>query len=298
MHHFKCPNCGRNFGSILKKRWTCPYCRRNYNLVIVNRRKKDKLYTDEIDLESRLAERLKHRRMGIGRNKNKVSYARFFMTDPADVGFVEEEPIEDLDDDTWEPPARSYNINMRLTTGLFRMSCRNINLIAFNQAMTKQRSQLITGVAGREPCCDVMGLAIHGSGKVSAAQYAKSQGKWPELFINKNTKDAKQRPEWCHLIADSLGGPTVADNLVAASYGANTYMAVIEALLKGRTALRVTATAYCSADHFAELIVYTIEYKNQSITFNIDGRNYHFTIDDMTDVQNRVNAWMKQHRVP
>ncbi|NYZ13295.1 hypothetical protein HL658_12100 [Azospirillum sp. RWY-5-1] len=266
--------------------------------MIVTRRKKDQLYKDEVDLESRLAERLKLRRMGLGRKKKKVSYAKFFMTDPADVGMVEEEPMEDLDDDTWEPPARSYNINMRLTTGLFRMTCRMINLIAFNQAMTKERSQLITGVAGREPCCDVMGIAINGKGKVSAAHYASSVGKWPDLLISKKTKDPKQKPEWCHLIADSLGGPTAADNLVAASYGANTYMAVIEALLKGHTALRVTVKAYCSADHFAELIVYKIDYNHHSISFDIDGRNYNFTIDDMKDVQDKLNAWLKQHKVP
>lgn len=299
MFHYRCPSCKRHFCSQIFKKWTCPSCKSNDKLKLATRRQKDKIYKDEIDLTSQLANRIGKNKAKMARKAQAKSYARFFEVDSEDEEIVDNgEPEVDLDD-LWEPEVHTYDINMRLTSGLFRAQCRQFDPSMYDQALIKRKSQLVAGTAGRQSCCVVMGAEILGKGTISAAGYAKMVNKWPDPPSIFEPKDAKSRPEWCHLIADSLGGPTEHENLVSASYGANTYMAVIEAMIKGHTGLLITVEAYCSATHFAEFIVYTIQPRNSSayIRYTIDGRNYRFTKDDMTDVQNELDRWMKQHKV-
>jgi hypothetical protein len=106
--------------------------------------------------------------------------------------------------------------------------------------------------------------------------------------------------EWCHLIADSLGGPTVATNLVAASYGCNTEMNVIEHRIQGRTELSVEVIAHCNASDNAEMIVYTVRYPLHLPIFtrNIDGKNQDFTQQDHDDLVGALNDWFRAVGLP
>jgi len=111
--------------------------------------------------------------------------------------------------------------------------------------------------------------------KVSAYTWA-NWGQNPATRGMRYTVDKKRSLEWCHLIADSLGGPTHADNLVAASYGANTFMMTIEEQLNAKSTLNVQVTVTCSGDHVAEFIYYTVKKGNASRMWIIDGRNDNF----------------------
>lgn len=97
--------------------------------------------------------------------------------------------------------------------------------------------------------------------------------------------------EWCHLQAASLGGDTTANNLVSASYAANSYMMSIEMLLINRSDLALTVTAYCTDDSCvsAEAIRYRV-YKGsrQVLDELIDATAQHFSKDDMEQVRERV----------
>lgn len=100
--------------------------------------------------------------------------------------------------------------------------------------------------------------------------------------------------EWCHLVADSLGGDTSADNLVAASYAANTFMLTIESRLQSKSALQVEVTARCSKDNCAELILYKIiRQDGKEQTWRIDARNDNFSEDDWDKYSIEVDDFLK-----
>ena len=125
---------------------------------------------------------------------------------------------------------------------------------------------------------------------ISAAKFSK-RGK-------KFYQGSKTHYEWCHLVGDSLGGDTTGTNLVAGSYGCNTYMATIEKLLIGKTELVIKVTALCNNEHVAEFIRYEIWPLGKSKathlkSFMIDAANFYFTTADMVEVQNDLIIWLK-----
>jgi hypothetical protein len=100
--------------------------------------------------------------------------------------------------------------------------------------------------------------------------------------------------EWCHLVADSLGGPSEPSNLVAASFSANTYMAALEALLKGQSALSLSVTAHCSAPNLGEWIFYRIRHRQSGKSYDeaIDARASGFNAANLTSVQTNLQRWL------
>lgn len=114
----------------------------------------------------------------------------------------------------------------------------------------------ILGNAGRIQGKPVMGL--------TAVEAAANAGR--NLDRPRCGKEGTFQPvawEWCHLVADSLGGASVTHNFVAASFCCNTYMGVIEGFLTGRGDLAVQVTSYGPAGAVADWIVYEI-YKLQN----------------------------------
>jgi hypothetical protein len=82
---------------------------------------------------------------------------------------------------------------------------------------------------------------------------------------------SKNYYEWCHLLADTLGGACDSKNLVAAHYAVNTYMLSIESHLKAKD-YKVNVTAYCKHTDIADYIDYQIwTSPTKSVTVRIDG---------------------------
>ena len=137
-----------------------------------------------------------------------------------------------------------------------------------------------------------MGVYIKGKGVVSAWKWANRGSKPYRL-------KPKESEEWAHLIADCFGGETDADNLVAASFAANSFMNAIEMKLlefNGRGNVILSAIAYCSKPHVAEFITYSLSSASSSIkalAYLIDATNRHFTKDDWGEIQGEVEQWLK-----
>ncbi|CAO3429811.1 hypothetical protein [Azospirillum doebereinerae] len=168
-----------------------------------------------------------------------------------------------------------------------RMACRDISTVIVNPFLQKKMTSVITGVAGRLGTNAVMGAFLYKKGTVSASKVSGGA----KFILGGKTHD-----EWCHLIGDALGGPTTGENLVAGSYGANTYMACLEKLLKGRTEIELKVVAHCNTAHVAEYIEFTPKLRSNTakkIKFTIDAKNYYFTEQDAKDQQKILSDWMK-----
>lgn len=293
MPHYICPECGRKYFSAVTKNPNCKYCPANYALLDTSasggpkdplklrisikkpalnenrRRRKTKASHDELNMDLATFERLK---------RVSAQAAEQFDWDAA----IDHDHV-DLDDPDYEPPARSFNVDMRLTNGA-RMSCRALKDVIYDARFDKVQEEDIGAVQHRPVSTNAaMGTHICGKGTVSARKVSKRGAVYHP--------GGKGHDEWCHLLADSLGGPTAADNLVAGSYGANTHMAVLENLLKGRTDLRVRVTAHCSADHVAEMIHYEVAFRVdplKSVEFWMDATNFDFTKEDMEEEQKKL----------
>jgi hypothetical protein len=187
------------------------------------------------------------------------------------------------DDPDWAPPP-TYTIAQRLTTGTACRTCRQQYPNCPNDLL-KSRSLNIESPAARDNQNKIMGG--------SAWKHVDPKG-------TPFSEDRFNSFEWCHLIAASLGGPTVKDNLVAASFACNTEMNVIERCLQGRTELRLVVRAHCARKDVAEMIEYQVVYKNQSSPFIrwIDGTNTAFTKHDLDQLETLVQKWLKDMNVP
>jgi hypothetical protein len=199
-----------------------------------------------------------------------------------DEGALIESDDEEMEDDEPWAPSPAYNIGMRLTNGL-RRACRAV--YPQNNVYLKTQNGRIGPSPGRANQNTVMGI--------EAWRHVDSNG---TPYAN----NPKNSFEWCHLIADSLGGGTVAGNLVAASYGCNTEMNVIEHRIMGRTELALTVAAHCNREHVAEMIVYTVSHNNRNPVFQrmIDGTNQNFTQQDADDLIAELNNWFRTMGLP
>jgi hypothetical protein len=273
MPHYKCPNCKKHYFSAVIRNATCKYCSGNYPLRRYLARKKDSAYVDECDMDGLLYKRPKR------------NVKRKFSTKQLQEFCVNNQ--QDLDDADWEPKARNFNLNMRLTeSGKNNMIQRSVNNVVVIPLFKKSMTKRITKAAGRHTTGAVMGSHICGKGTISASKV--SSGK-------KYSRGAKDYDEWCHLIGDALGGATIAKNLVAGSYSANTFMAVLEILLKGETALELNVWATCYKEHVAEFIYFQVQLvkdTNKNITFTIDAKCRYFTAKDMHEQQNILITWL------
>lgn len=189
----------------------------------------------------------------------------------------------DSDDDYLPQPDRPYNIRMRLTQGAYRARGHHDRDAGCVQRMAGS----ILGTAGRLDLNRVMGRHM---GPPTPSNYPA----WRHVGAPSYAVDRFSSCEWCHLIADSLGGPSEPRNLVAASFCANTYMAAVETLLKGQSALSLTVTVHCSAPYLGEWIYYRIDHRSsgQSYDVSIDARADGFCARDLRDVQTALQTWL------
>lgn len=224
-----------------------------------------------------------------GKNKRAAVINRKRFPDPIDSDDDDDDQVgtaDDDDDDDFAPtPDHAYNIRMRLTPAPYsgRASCTS------DSSLTLKVRRQIQATAGRLDLNKVMGKHFK---KPSPSAYPA----WKHAGTTSYKKDKFSSSEWCHLVADSLGGPSDSSNLVAASFSANTYMAALEALLKGQTGLMVDVTVLCSFDHIADMIVYRLEDRHSSsraFEAKIDGAASGFSASDLSTVQRDLQSWLK-----
>lgn len=319
MPHYLCPECNRKYFSTIDSNANCKFCPANWRLTQAGvkpneievfdktkpkmgtyisptnpfnpieryqrpelmpnrRRKKVKASIDEVDIGGALFSRPQRnsvQRLSSDELKNCFDNGQ-----------------QDLDDHDWEPPARSFNLGMRLTpSNKGRYSCRDPKTVLINPVYTKTKIAQISAPAGRKKTDAVMGAYICKKGTISASKVSGG----------KKFRCCKDHDEWCHLIGDALGGPTTYDNLVAGSYGANTFMAVLEKLLQGKTSVELTVTAECSIQHVAEFIHFSVcpmSSKSNNYMVTIDAKCYEFTQEDMNSEQTKLEGWMKSAGIP
>jgi len=210
------------------------------------------------------------------------------LDDPKDP---DDEP-EDLSDDE-SLPSEEFNISMRYSAGGgFDMT----RVIAVATAKKFTPWTGITAAAGRSSTSAQFGGE-------SADKHAARH-----LSGHKATKPmAGSRFEWCHLIADSLGGPTAQDNLFCGTYYANTAMLCIESLLRGKTHLEIQVEVDVRANtHAGEKITYRIRRKStQGNTKRVKSTPFETVIDALatgcnngaaTALRKKVRTWLAQHQ--
>lgn len=198
--------------------------------------------------------------------------------------------ISNPDDDEYAPPAR-FNPKLRLTRGS-RKTLRSqyshdttLTKVVGRMQITSSHTRSISSTNQNA----VMGSLIVGTGKTLSA--------WRHAGRTDYLKDRYKSAEWCHLVADCLGGPTSHTNLVAASFAANTEMMAIENLLMGKTAFQVRVEARCQTAHVAERILYYVYCKkSHHWLWEIDGRNDDFTQEDLDEVRDSLKDYLGSHK--
>ena len=109
--------------------------------------------------------------------------------------------------------------------------------------------------------------------------------------------------EWCHIIADSLGGPTVAANLFCGTFHCNTAMLCIENILRGKTHLEVQiAVEICTTTYIGLLVTYRVRKKksgqdkkrlNAVFEKQIDALATGCTAQDGTELSGDLKKWLR-----
>ena len=239
---------------------------------------------------ARLEGRARTQRASVKRGQKFAENRRLAMArqrqqdDSSGEDSSDEEEDDDQDDVDYAPkPEHSYNIRMRTTSKTYSYRAS----FTYDSSCVLQYHGDIRATAGRLALNSVMGryLGIPSPSNLPAWQHAGTV----RYSVNK-----AQSSEWCHLVADSLGGPSVPQNLVAASYSANTYMAALEVLLKGQTDLAVEVKVRCSQPHVAEYIYYRILHRKRAKLYQveIDGRADGFSDADLDRVQVALQSWL------
>lgn len=215
-------------------------------------------------------------------------------------------PADDAgaEDDSEYVAKTQFNPAMRLTDDGTNATCRSraamLMLCQHTLTMTVAPPHLVTAAAGRIDTGSTMARYLKVGRPALATYRTLSAYTWANWGLHPPTRGRaytafpKLSLEWCHLVADSLGGPTVGANLVAASYAANTCMLAIEQQLHARTTLHVEVTVYCSSENVAEFLDYKIIRPNAAhLTITIDARNDCFTRADYATVGQQVASFLR-----
>jgi hypothetical protein len=206
-----------------------------------------------------------------------------------EVGMVDDPDEDEQEDVNYVGESHTYNIRMRLTPGPYQ--ARPTGGIVDSNAVLTMINRPITGTAGRGNLNDIMGKYLS-----PVTVLTKDYSAWRHVGGPPYNQKTKFRSfEWCHLVADSLGGESIPKNLVAASFCANTFMAALEAMLKAQSALSLSVTVECTSPHAADFIKYVITHpaKQKSITFDIDALAMGFSALDLTKYQTELQQWLK-----
>jgi hypothetical protein len=105
--------------------------------------------------------------------------------------------------------------------------------------------------------------------------------------------------EWCHMIADYLGGATKKENLSCGGKHANTHMEVIEHHLMGRTEFEVSVEVQERENTcFAEYLIYRGRSRGAPPEWSaqIDSISAGFSLEDKQKVDTELGLWIRMHK--
>ncbi|MCF7749282.1 hypothetical protein KQ945_00890 [Bacillus subtilis subsp. subtilis] len=217
--------------------------------------------------------------------KRSLPPVEYFVDEEEDDGPVVSKPIkrQKAQDDDWAPPEQ-YTPAMRFTRQSMETNLRKKAPTGLTLKHVAQ-SKITAAVYGERSKCTNTPM-----GKVSAWSHAKKHG---APNAGRYTPASQNHYEWCHLQGVSLGGYTLASNLVAGHYALNTYMSVVEEHLRGKTAFAVDIQVHCSAPDVADFIVYAIyrdHDKKLMKKLNMDGRMKCFSALDRIRVKQDLKS--------
>ena len=293
--HFRCVPCKRVYAlqadanRSVKSRAPTPDCRSCNQPTSASGFGARKLRSGAILLTaaalSRTAGRMRQAAVRTAAKRDALVSARRAAQRRGDQDSSDESDEELLDDDDEFLPTPNvpFNIRMRLTQAPYVARSH----YSHDAGCVLMATRSIYNTAGRLDLNLVMGKHM---GHPAPRNYPA----WRYVGSTAYSINRFDSSEWCHLVADSLGGPSEPGNLVAASFSANTYMAALEALLKGQSALSLTVTAHCSAPNLGERIFYRIHHRQSGKIYDqtIDARAPGFNAANLTNVQTNLQAWL------
>jgi len=232
------------------------------------------------------------------RTSQRLEGFYYQTTDQADTTEIERRARQPSIQQQWENapyvPAGHFDFKSRFTAGgSFQVASLPVKPYGdgSNTKETKKKTvpwTRITQSPGRGKGKDVFGK--------SADDYARehlTDKDWARLG-----RDMKF--EWCHMVADSLGGATTKANMFCATRHANTAMLCIESLLSGKMHLEVHVEVDLRGDsELAECIFYSIRYRPDPPYFvaTIDGLATGCTEEDGVNLMRAVSEWLHQHKL-
>lgn len=240
-----------------------------------------KLITRRTTADAGLLYEFQVARRDVSRKRALVNYADA-SDDEDQMPDAKRRKTRESEDEAWAP-AEQYTPAMRFTT---------------HDMETNLRLGPPSGLTLKQLSCTRITAALPGERQKStkspmgAAAWRHAQ-KFGAPNAGSFTLGSRDHYEWCHLQAVSLGGSTIAANLVAAHYALNTYMSVVEEHLRGKTHLEVGIDVYCTHADVADYIVYSVYRATDRkclISLNMDGRMTCFSVAD----RERVKARLKQ----
>lgn len=229
------------------------------------------------------------------RNKKRPAWLMGPALEESDEEDEEDIVIEDEADDPSYAPAPAFDPALRYSgTGSFVLT-RHL------KTPTTPQSTPWTGITqslntARNTAAQFNGISAEAHGKQYAAEYTGAPSNTGKAF------------EWCHLIADCLGGSTSAANLCCGSFHANTAMLCLENVLRGKTWLEVKVDVELRhGTYVAEKIRYMVRKKSIAgpsakkalVAFDcvIDGLATGCTKTDGVQLAGNLRTWLKANKL-
>jgi hypothetical protein len=280
VHHFKCSNCGFKWtGAADPKTVRCVKCPGVAHTVSARKQRKGAktvLDVSTLNVHSRTIRKKTRRDIGLT---------------PKQLAFLAEQIGEDDDeDDDMEVdneflPSPAFNPALRFSgTGEFD----KIPVFPGHTTTKATPWTTIGPPAGRQSTAAQFG------GETAEQHGQKFAPHWkgaPSISGNSNF-------EWCHLIADSLGGATTANNLFCGTYHANTAMLCIESVLRAQTQLEVKVDVTMQLNsHLGLIIDYQVRNPNSGKIFStkIDGLATGCMLGPGKKLSGEVKSWIGKH---
>lgn len=205
-----------------------------------------------------------------------AGYARAEKIELDDIRVVED---ESADDPEWAPPPE-HDVTQRLTT----------TASTLRQVFHSPRVVLTTAWTSVRP-------ALRGPRNTKAVM----DNQTADEYATQHGADiaAGREFEWCHMIADCLGGATKKENLFCGGKHANTHMEVIEHHLMGRTEFEVSVEVQARENTcFAEYLIYRVRSGAGQTEWSatIDSLSAGFSREDKQKVDTELGLWIRMRK--
>jgi hypothetical protein len=282
-YNFTCTNCFRKWTGVTTPAFVkCARCKGVAHQVIARKRRKDAIKpvfdTNSLNIHSRPT---RNARPPTRLADQQMAFLVKELGENDDMEMDVDLPEDEIDDEY--VPSADFNPDLRFTS-----------------AGEFDKAQFLFGVTKATPWTKITGKAGRGN---TAAQFggesAELHGsRFEPQYHGQPPATGTSRFEWCHLIADSLGGPTNANNLFCGTYHANTAMLCIEKVLRGKTHLEVKIDVTIRAKTELGLIInYQVRNPRSSNIFSkrIDGLATGCTKSDGTKLSGEVRKWVGRY---